>query len=206
MYQDFWEDKVAKGHKHFATHMTNEKKNRLLNRFNKHLINNIDLSKINSAIDFGCGGGLLSKTIPINIKLTLVDISTNSLREAKRYLNRSVELIQVSDIDDFEINFDSPDLLWCYSMIHHLPSIKEWNKLVKLWLKIKPKVIGLQTKVGKLTVAAKDYKNLFFDGLILTKSDFVDCFTSQYKITHYDTEEMPNINNYHMGFVVLQSK
>lgn len=199
----FWEEDVAKGHKHYANELSSVKKRRLRDRFKKHCLDLVDWDSVNFAVDWGCGGGLLAKMIPESVKLLLVDISQEAVYRARDYVKRDVEIEQQTDPATFRYNYPQADLLWCYSVIHNFPSISYWEHVVELWDEIAPKQIAIQTKIGDETREATDYAENYYDGLVLTKKDLVEPFKN-YEVSHFKIEKVPS--KWNLGFAILDRK
>lgn len=202
-HTEFWEEQVPKVHKHFANEMSSVKKRRIRDRFQKNALDHLDLDAIHTAIDWGCGGGLLTKMIPDHVDITLVDISQESLHRTVAYTGRDLKMIQITDPATLQIDFKQPDLMWCYGMIYNLTSLKDWRELANLWNEFVPKTIALQAKTAKSVIEAEDYFETFYDGLILTKKELLAPFQN-YELAYYNREKMPAKYNY--GYAVLKLK
>ncbi|MCK5604198.1 class I SAM-dependent methyltransferase [Candidatus Pacearchaeota archaeon] len=203
--QTFWDHKVIKRHKHFTDYMSTVKQLKLTTRFRTHVIDQLDTDTISLTLDWGCGGGMLSKIIAKFSDLILLDISEQSLQVAQKYLAgpKIPQTILFKDPTD-DLTFlaeQNIDLLVCYNLIYHFPNYEYWQKIAEIWNTIRPTFIALQTKTADKTYSPENYE--YLNGLIMTKNDFIDPFLDTYDVKYYSEEEHFSGNKQN-SFIVLE--
>jgi 2-polyprenyl-3-methyl-5-hydroxy-6-metoxy-1,4-benzoquinol methylase len=190
--KEFWSN-VNKGHRHIVSEMGGEKITRILNRVIKHLVSPIsDVGDVNSILDWGCGGGLISKKlVNLNYEVYSVDLVEDSLKSALEYCPQ----IKYSQLIDNDINLvtyegPTPDMILCNEVIQHFPTEKYFDTVLDIWANvISPKYIAIQVKLGNTTKSQDDYKENYLRGLILNESDLISKFkVNQYSKIYVGTE------------------
>jgi len=194
----FWNNKVIKSDKHFVETLSDEKIERMTERVEEFIFSKLDFSKIMTSLDWGCGGGLFAKVLSEKSDVILADISEESLKEAKRYIqNKDIKTVLIPEnIDNFLLPKQKIDLLFSHTVIHHFPSYEYWQKVFNIWTqKIRPEYFGLQIKIDDKTIERNDYfkENNYLNALYLNEIEFVDSFknaryekiNSGYKINKY---------------------
>lgn len=206
----FWDQTVSKGHRHFTDHMGIEKRSMLATKFHDHVLDQLNVDDIKLTLDWGCGGGLLSRIVAKFSDLILLDISPQSLQTAKKHVSdlRIPKTILFKDPTD-DLTFlteQNIDLLICYNLIYHFPNYAYWQKIADIWNTIKPTFIALQTKIADKTYSAKNYytDGGFLNGLIMTKDDFLKPFLDTYDIQYYCEKKHHDVDK-RLGFVILRS-
>jgi len=200
-----WDKKATKSHKHFSKHVKGYKLKEFQDRFQKHVLNQLNFSKINTALDWGCGGGILAKEMSKHCQVTLADLSKESLDEAIRYIGKPLKQIVVSDNWN-ELAKINVDLILCYDVIHHFPSIAYWKQVASTWNKIGPKFIAARIKVKPKISENKDYfegRN-YLDGLFLNKKEIQEAFPG-YSITYW-TDDITKISRRQVAQLILTKK
>jgi 2-polyprenyl-3-methyl-5-hydroxy-6-metoxy-1,4-benzoquinol methylase len=177
----FWKT-VPEGWRHFTVgdvSLTKDKRNRIINRVNKNLISKLDFSEINTTLDWGCGGGLLSKELSKNTDIGLIDISEGSIKNAKEYLGdikTFYDKVIPNDLTNFKYDGDKVDLIFSNEVIQHFPSIRYFKSVINCWKSISPKYIAIQIKLNKETKECKNYEKDYLNGLMFKESDFIEYF------------------------------
>ena len=138
--QQFWNSKVPKGHKHFSNVMPKEKIEILTKRFRNHVVDQLDTEQIVITLDWGCGGGLMTKIVTEFSEVILLDISQESLQTAADYIS---VIANDSILYDGTTVIVDVDLIICYSVIHHFPNLKYWQTVAENWKTIKPKFLAI---------------------------------------------------------------
>ena len=204
----YWEHHIDKGHKHIASYMSDFKINEHIKRLQRH-IKNIEFNKINTILDWGCGGGILSKYLSQFGDVMILDISEESLKECIKYVDfkPTQSILFPNNPDDFNIPNIKIDLINCIAVIHHFPSIDYWNKISAIWNKINPIYIMVQIKIAKEISKEQGTKyfenNNYINGLCLTKNDFLSKFPN-YKCEYYKEEKSLN-NETMLAWIVLKN-
>ena len=209
----FWET-VQPGWRHFTGgdgSLANDKSIRILNRVNKHLLSKLNFKDINNTLDWGCGGGLVAKEISQYSDIGIIDISIQSMDNAKRYLNGInifYEKIIPDNIEDFTYDGPAIDLIFSNEVIQHFPSLEYFKKVLTCWESIAPKYIAIQVKLDKTTKEASDYydKTNFLNGLRLAEKDLINYMNIiNFRNIHrgYDTSKRKDVK---LGYYIFQSK
>jgi trans-aconitate methyltransferase len=221
-YIDFWEHKVSKDWKHISDKTNDQKKTHSQQLFVKHCIDQLNWSCVHSALDWGCGGGWLSVLLPKRVNLTLLDISIESLHEAKQ-IAPDANTVLFCPNDNQTILYH--DLIFCYSVIQHLPSYDDWLHIVQNWLNIRPRYIAIRTK----TMTKHEVKNIsryqrkqtfyrsnkksksyydetnFLNSLVLSKQGVVNPFSKHYNLCYHMNDARTHSYENH-GFFILERK
>jgi predicted TPR repeat methyltransferase len=196
--KEHWEEKVPKGHKHFIDTMDVDKINRLKNRVNNFFITKLNFDEIKTAYDWGCGGGLHTKTLSEICDVIPLDISNESLLMCEKYTGIKGKLV-----DEVLPNVD---LIFCADVIHHFPSLEYLNDILTMWLDINPKYMCLQYKVSDVITDNDNYyeKNNYLHSLFLKKDYLLERLPSYSEIS-YNEEKSKNGEITH-GFLVIKRK
>lgn len=197
----FWENKVPKGHKHFMNDMSNDKINNLKKRVKENFLDNINFTNINTVYDWGCGGGIHTKTLSELSKVTPLDISEESLKEC--YKNTGIEGILLTD----KIKLPKVDMIFCADVVHHFPSLSYLNNILDKWLEINPIYICVQFKISKENIESNDYfnKNNYINGIHLKENYIYDFLKKEYEKINFTTQKSKNGDMTH-GFLILKNK
>lgn len=204
---DFWNKRVKKGWKHFSEQMTPLKIDYTVGLFQEHALDCIE--KPNTSIDWGCGGGLLSKTLldwSPDCRATIVDISKESLDVAEKFIEHPVRKALVQEeVSETKVP-SGVDFLFCYSVVQHFPSLDYWQEVANFWSQfVQPEYIAIRTKVGDKDCEAEDYykgRN-FLRGLVLSWDSLLKPFDN-YEVVH--RHEGVTKSNQQEGFLVLRKK
>ena len=189
----FW-DNVNEGWRHIAGKGPTKKVQHLRN-FNKHLIQQIDFSKVKKSVEWGCGGGLLAKELLTHSEfgeVCLLDVSTNSLNSAIKHTKIKDAATVPSKLGNWEIPFNEIDLIYCYHVIYHFPSYDYFKEVAQIWKNKNPRYIAGQFLCGAQIEEKKDkyFSGInFLRGLILTKTAFLEPFKDQYDLIYYEAGE-----------------
>tara|TARA_R100001244_G_scaffold25113_4_gene25603 strand:+ start:63412 stop:64032 length:621 start_codon:yes stop_codon:yes gene_type:complete len=197
-----WDTKVTLNHKHFVDHMPMKKVADHINRVRSHVLSQIDLDEVKTALDWGCGGGLLAKELSQHFDVTLVDISEASLTEAQRFIGKECKTIHVGNPEDVEVE-DKIDLILCYSVIQHFPSYEYWVKVSQKWRELSPKHIAIQIKLADKVVESKNYfaARNYLNGLHLGRKQIKEALP-EHKITYWK-ESIAPASGQKIAFIVL---
>ena len=210
---EFWENNVVKSDKHFVETLSEEKIERMTQRVDEFILSNLDFSKIETVLDWGCGGGLFAKILSKKTNIILADISTESLKKAQSYLEDNyIKSIQIPEnLNNFNPLEQKIDLIFSHTVIHHFPSYEYWCKVFDIWTKkIKPEYFGLQIKIGNKTTVRSDYfkDENYLNALYLEETEFVNKFrdagykkiNAGYRINKYkDSDKIMKV-----GYFVFQ--
>jgi 2-polyprenyl-3-methyl-5-hydroxy-6-metoxy-1,4-benzoquinol methylase len=207
--KEFWE-KVPTKWRHFTTGknvLTSEKSKRIINRVEKHLFDNVDFNVIKNSLDWGCGGGLLSRELADKCNVNIVDISPTSLENATSFLEGKEfgETILIpNDITNFVYEGEEIDLIFSNEVIQHFPTIEYFNSVINIWKDISPTYFALQIKMDKKTTECKNYKNDFLNGLRFKEEDFIDVFSKiGYNVT-YKGYEWTQSRDCKLGYFIFK--
>jgi trans-aconitate methyltransferase len=201
--KDFWTNEASRGSKHFANELSSVKKKRIKQRFQENLLDIVDLDNVKTAIDWGCGGGLLAKLLPSEINLHLLDISDECMERSEAYIGKKCNYLPISDPQTFKAPEESIDLLWCYAVIHTMPSLDYYRQIVSIWEEIGPKRIAIQTKVNKQDQIAEDYEQDYLNALVLSKNSLLEPFQN-YAIEYEKLERIPA--SWNLTHLILRRK
>lgn len=198
--KEFWDNKVHKEHKHFTEEMSKEKMTRQKDLFKDNVLSRIELLENMSALDWGCGGGLIANELCNVVKKVYVtDISEESVKEAIRYTECNVEGI-VNPYSGHEWSKFNIDILTCYAVIWHMPGLDYFETAIDIWAEeIKPEYIAIQVKeilsdseCASVEHTESDYfkEGAYLTGLLLRKDKVLSLFeTKNYFLKHYKTSK-----------------
>lgn len=186
-YQAFW-DVIDPKFRHVEAYMDHSLVRQIVARFEINALDHVPLGRVCQATDWGCGGGILTARLPDSVDIEIIDICKNSLdRTADRFHDRPNRITKTQWPDQWPTT--QPQLLWCYSVIHHLPTLQDWYSLVTTWVgRLEPRWICLSTKVASTLITCTDYLKDFCDALILDEETFVGPFEKLYRVKHYYKE------------------
>lgn len=201
--KSFWETVVPKSHKHFIHTMDDEKISRLNTRVQTHFLEHLDFGRIKTALDWGCGGGLHTKTLSELCEVTPVDISQESLDSCEAYSGVKGRLLA----DDLASNeFATVDLVFCADVIHHFPSLEYFEQICQLWNRIAPDYLCVQFKSADENREATDYfdSSNYVHGLFLTKEYVQQKFPGYAEMAY--GEESSKSGTITHGFLTLKNR
>ena len=135
-------DKVKPAWRHIISNIDNGKKERIVYNFNEYFIKPLQAS-ISSSLDWGCGGGLLTKELKKLSKVSVVDISKDSIDNCIRYANPDYKQLIPDNLDEFIWKGDKIDFIMCHALVWHYPSLDYFKQVLKIWSSLKPKYIAL---------------------------------------------------------------
>jgi len=163
-------NKVSNSWRHIISDITKDKKSRLISDYNKYFIENINIKGCSTALDWGCGGGLLTKELQKHFTTSVVDISKHSLDECEKYCNPHYSQIVPSNIDDFIWNGKNVDFILCHALVWHFPSLDYFKKVLSIWSKLSPKYIALNIKSieGQDFIESSNYQKNYLQALLLS--------------------------------------
>lgn len=148
---------------------------RLLYNLINHTLNHINKSKVKTVLDWGCGGGLLSKKLKDDFHVSSVDISQKSLNSCIKYASPDYHQLVPPDINEFKWGGKNIDFIHCHALTWHFPSLAYFQKVVDIWVKLSPTYIAFNTKPSEKDyqeIEDKHYKKKFLTALKLN-DDFV---------------------------------
>jgi cyclopropane fatty-acyl-phospholipid synthase-like methyltransferase len=189
---EFWEKQVPEQYKHYVGSAFDPKVEKCVADMRRHLLDRIDFTGIQTALDWGCGGGLGTSELARKCRVGALDISEKSLQEADHLLaSRGQSLTaryKLDDIDDLKIT-ERYDLLFSTSVVQHFPSFAYWQKVAAFWRNMAPRVIAVQTRHGDKVedheeVYYKEVRNYIL-GLRLPTIEVIDSFIDHYRLDHH---------------------
>jgi len=120
-----------KGWRHIIKNMDQSKKQRIIKRVNKNLLNNPLYDEVKTVLDWGCGGGLISKVLlEKGYDVYVVDLIQDSLDSALKYAS-GISYNQLIDEDETKIKYSGPkpDVIFCNEVIQHFPSYEYFKNI-----------------------------------------------------------------------------
>tara|TARA_R100000808_G_C2155305_1_gene167418 strand:- start:12191 stop:12772 length:582 start_codon:yes stop_codon:yes gene_type:complete len=150
-----------------------------------------DKDEIEEVVDWGPGGGWLSKFF-VDCDIHLVDIVSSNLEESAenvRATARSVEAHHIKDIEEANtLGSLSPDILMAFSVIYHFPTIEYWKSVSGLWNQMSPRYIVGRTFLTNGDSWQRSEKKYavgrnYLRGIVLNKEEFINSFPD-YKIIY----------------------
>jgi 2-polyprenyl-3-methyl-5-hydroxy-6-metoxy-1,4-benzoquinol methylase len=207
-HNKFWNDKVPAKWRHVVNSMSSSKKERILTRVSNHILKKLENLDIKTCIDWGCGGGLITKVLLERYTVNIVDISKNSITSCIKYCNNKIENYYLFD-DSMQIEItDKIDLIFSNEVIQHFPSIEYLNGVLDIWcIKIKPKYIAVQIKLHENTQDnTKGYyeNNNYLNGLLINKKDFTKYFRDRkYVLISFETNKTEA--GQELGYFIFES-
>lgn len=172
----FWSN-IDEEQKHFIDKLSIKKKNLIINRVERWLFDYVDFSTIKTALDWGCGGGLLTKELlKHGCETYILDILPESTAQVKEHFSVKRSYV-LKDLQDYDF-IESIDLILCHAVIYHFPSLDYWNEVLKIWFKMKPEYILIQIKTAKQDEEqSKPYNDANYAiSLLLNKEKVKDIF------------------------------
>lgn len=181
LLNELWEEQ-DKNTRHIVSGLAQSKKDRHINNFNNLYIKFIDTNQVNKSLDWGCGGGLLTKQLQeFSNEVHCVDVSTKSIDSCVKYTNPTqTYLLETSPQ---ELDLPKVDLVLANAIVWHFPSLQYFKDVVSKWVGLSPKYIIFNSKKLKATKETTNYKKDFLSALYLNDQDVIDLFDShEYKI------------------------
>jgi len=168
--------------RHLLSNLPKWKVKRIISNFNNYFVNNLPMEKINFAIDWGCGGGVLTNELKKVTSVLALDICEDSLSNCVKYANPDRAELLPNSLCDFKYNYGKADLILAHAVVWHFPTLEYFKQVVDIWTNdIQATYIAFNTK--KITkqnfVQATNYKNDFLDALLLKDEFVIDLFNSK---------------------------
>lgn len=196
------------GWRHIIKNMDQSKKQRIIKRVNKNLLDNPLYDEVKTVLDWGCGGGLLSKVLlDKGLDVYVVDLVEHSIESALNYaVGISYSQLIDEDIEKFKYLGPKPDVIFSHAVIQHFPNYDYFTKVLKIWTEdIKPNYISIHVKLGEETKSAENYKKEFLNGLIFNEDDLIKDFKGKnYELISSESEY--SLSNIKMGYYNFKKK
>lgn len=185
----FWPT-VHPQHRHIVEAMSPEKQERLKNRFWDNFLDILPDDYIPQvAWDWGCGGGLLSSMlVEYAMDVLLLDVSRDSLDHAAERISLAcLGKVLLDDLQKDWARYPKPEVLICYNVVHHFPSLAYFQQVVEIWKQVDPEWIGLTAKTGTRDVVteAANYQQDYVHGLVLPYYEVEKLLRPEYQLMHY---------------------
>ncbi len=180
-----WENQVSRGWRHM-----DYTPGVIANcEFLYECLGKIDKGDIKEILDWGPGGGWLSKVLTqtfSDCEVHLVDIVQSNLEESSKNVFPTAHSVKTHCVKDEEsvrsLGSLSPDILLAFSVIYHFPSINYWKEVSDTWKEMKPRyIIGrtFLTDGPSWERPSEEYSinTNYLRGIILNKNEFLETFT-----------------------------
>ena len=139
---------------------------RLIFNFNEYFTNPIGEEHIKSSLDWGCGGGLLTKELSSFSQTSVLDISEDSLKECEVYARPYYKQLISNNLEEFVWDGLPVDLILCHALVWHFPTLDYFKQIVNIWKKINPKYIAFNIKtIGEGIKETENYSTQFLQAL-----------------------------------------
>jgi len=172
-----WE-KQSFNNRHIVEGLSSDKKKRHITNFNNYYINFVDTDKIEASLDWGCGGGLLTKELKkFSTNVYCVDISEHSLSSCVSYANPTKAILL--NTDPLSVEIPNVDLILANAIVWHFPTLDYFKKVINKWLDLSPKYIAFNTKSSSKTTETENYEKDFLNALFLNDDDTIELFESR---------------------------
>ena len=185
MIKKVWTD-TTKQWRHIVSHLSTQKQKRIKDRVTKNILDHLP-DNIYSVLDWGCGGGLISKLFSDKgYVVYVVDLIQDSLDSAVNYAsNIQFQQLLPEDPDKIYYKGPKPKLIFCNEVIQHFPSYEYFIKILSIWTEqIKPEYIAIQVKLNEKTKQAQDYEKNYLNGLLFNEDDLLKNFSNKgYKVS-----------------------
>jgi len=150
-----WE-KQSFNNRHIVEGLSSDKKKRHITNFNNYYINFVDTDKIEASLDWGCGGGLLTKELKkFSTNVYCVDISEHSLSSCVSYANPTKAILL--NTDPLSVEIPNVDLILANAIVWHFPTLDSSSK----------------------TTETENYEKDFLNALFLNDDDTIELFESR---------------------------
>jgi 2-polyprenyl-3-methyl-5-hydroxy-6-metoxy-1,4-benzoquinol methylase len=145
----------------------------------------IDKAGVQVALDWGCGGGILTKELGVFAKTIAADICKDSLENCKIYASPDHVCLIPNDLSEFKYTLPKPDLILAHAIVWHFPSLEYFKTVLGIWADINPRYIALNTKKlsGKRFTQADNYTKNFLNALCFSDALVIELFNgAQYSL------------------------
>lgn len=197
-----WE-KQDLNNRHIVHGLSNPKKSRHINNFNKYYIHFIDKDEVESSLDWGCGGGLLSKELKkFSSNVYGVDVSEHSLNNCMEYANPTKTFLLSSDPS--KIDLPKVDLILANAIVWHFPTLEYFKEVINKWVDLSPKYIAFNTKSAPITKETDDYDKNFLNALFLKDEYVIEIFKNKgYKLKSMIAATNTSVPSSYFVFTIL---
>ena len=167
--------KANKNDRHIIDGLTKDKIERQINNYNEYYIKYIPQDKITTALDWGCGGGLLAKELKrFCDEVHGVDVSKDSIASCTKYApDTKLHFLEGSPAD---LELPNVDLVLANAIVWHFPGLEYFKTVVNKWVSLSPKYIAFNTKKSETTKETYNYSKEFIAALHLADSDVENIF------------------------------
>lgn len=165
-----------KNDRHIISGLSQDKIKRHINNFENLYIKFIDKSEVKTALDWGCGGGLLSKKLgEFCDEVHGVDISKDSIENCSKYAPKTK--LHLFNGDPTTLDLPKVDMVLANAIVWHFPSLEYFKTVVDKWVSLEPKFITFNTKKTETTKETSNYEKDFIAALFLSDADVESIFT-----------------------------
>lgn len=164
--------------RHISTSMNGSKKERIVGNFHQYIAPKMHWDDINVCLDWGCGGGVLSKELKkMAEKVIVADICTHSLDKCQEFAAPDAQIVIPNELSKFEYTHENPDFILAHAIVWHFPSVMYFKEVMDIWSQLGPKYIALNTKTtGKDFIETSDYQKGFLNALLLGDEFVINLF------------------------------
>jgi len=206
MIQNIWNN-TTKQWRHIISHLSKEKQERITERVTNNILTHLPTS-LTSVIDWGCGGGLISKLfLERGYKVYVVDLIQDSIDNAYRYVNEiTYSQLIPENVNEIKYKGPKPDLIFCNEVIQHFPSYEYFTKILSIWTQdISPNYIAIQVKLNNVTKSTDNYEKEFLNGLLFYEDDLIRDFSNKgYKAISKNYSQ--TVAGIPMGYYIFKKK
>ena len=168
--------------RHIVTSIPQAKQKRIIYNFYNYFLNELPKDDIHFAVDWGCGGGLLTKELKTFTQVLALDICEDSLNSCKEFAAPDFAELVPNDLLKFEYNYNNVDMLLAHAIVWHFPTLEYFKDVIDIWTnKIKAKYIAFNTKKldKKGFSQVHNYKKNFLQALYLNDKFVIELFKGQ---------------------------
>lgn len=174
--KEVWEG-VGAGQRHWNRCPAVKKNEELIDR----CLEKIDIDTEGSIVDWGCGGGYLSRRVGCK-KVHFVDIVTEHLEGLGDKNADYFDEIEVHDVsDNIQLDLSGEiEVLIAFSILYHMPSLNYVRGVVEEWERIQPKYILIRSLFMEGPSWESPYAIYFnyLRGNLFNKNEFLSMFPS----------------------------
>ena len=163
-------NKASQNDRHIIKGLELNKQKRHIGNFNMYYMKYLPKEEIKTALDWGCGGGLLAKELAkFCSEVHGVDVSQDSIDNCSEYAPETQ--LHLYSGDPSELTLPEVDLVLANAIVWHFPTLDYFISVLDKWVSLSPTYIAFNTKKSDETKEADNYQKDFLRALFLSDAD-----------------------------------
>ena len=159
--------------RHIVSSLSKAKIKRHIENYKNYFLKFINTDEVNISLDWGSGGGLLSKELLLfSNEVHCVDVSQHSIENCIKYASPTKTYLLKDSPSALKL--PKVDLVLANAIVWHFPTLKYFEEVISKWVTLSPKYILFNTKRSKTTRETSNYKKDILQALHHNDDDVIN--------------------------------